>query len=178
MCTARIIPLISNLFRQEVYTHGRISVRYGRPQCCVDPRTISSGAVIRVVISTPAFAIWSRSRRAASAPISWCRIRTEVRGGWTMSINGMSLCPTTETSSGQESPRAPNSWYRPSAKRSWLCRNFWLRTERSERGSYSLMRRAARTAQRVTVAECRRISPVPFASCAPFRCRPGSRERY
>jgi pimeloyl-ACP methyl ester carboxylesterase len=35
-----------------------------------------------------------------------------------MSINGMSLCPTTETSSGQESPRAPNSWYRPSAKRS------------------------------------------------------------
>jgi hypothetical protein len=59
-----------------------------------------------------------------------------------------------------------------------LCRNSWQRIERSTRGSYWLMQRAARTAQRATGAECRRISPVSFASCAPLQSRPGWRERY
>ena len=37
---------------------------------------------------------------AAATPISCCGIATVVRGGWTRSMNGMSLWPVTETSSG------------------------------------------------------------------------------
>ena len=61
--------------------------------------------------------------------------------------------------------------------REGLCRSFWLRPERSKGGSYSPRRRAARTAPRAIVAYCGDTSPVPCASCEPFRYRPALHER-
>ena len=60
----------------------------------------------------------SSSRRAAWAPISVCGIATVVNGGSRLATIGVSLWPTSETSSGQRSPASASARRQPSAIRS------------------------------------------------------------
>src|SRR3954469_9240854 len=75
----------------------------------VDPRGTNVG--VRRTCGAVAPSPPRRSRRisAAAAPISRCGMRTVVSGGSKRSANGMSLKPTTETSSGQRRPRSAST---------------------------------------------------------------------
>jgi hypothetical protein len=70
----------------------------------VDPRTTSCGASRTILSGVSSWDMRSRSSSAACVPRSWCGMRTVVSGGLNLSMNGMSLKPTTDTSSGQLSP--------------------------------------------------------------------------
>ena len=73
----------------------------------VDPRTTSR--VGSHVLPTGSPRSRASSVLAAATPISCCGIATVVSGGWTRSTSGMSLCPVTETSSGQRRPAAASA---------------------------------------------------------------------
>jgi len=88
----------------------------------VEPLITSSGATNWISAGLAGSAIFSRRSRAVLAPSSFCEIRIVVSGGENRSVYGMSLNPTTETSSGHDRPLARIASIAPKARRSLAAR--------------------------------------------------------